>query len=71
MTVTENQKRLVIVGATRMVDGYALRYAQAAGCPCGDIKPANPGNAMEVGIRHAQGLRIACDARQAVVTGPR
>ena len=27
MTVTENQKRLVIVGATGMVGGYALRYA--------------------------------------------
>jgi uncharacterized protein YbjT (DUF2867 family) len=27
MTVTENQRRLVIVGATGMVGGYALRYA--------------------------------------------
>jgi uncharacterized protein YbjT (DUF2867 family) len=27
MTVTENQKRLVIVGATGMVGAYALRYA--------------------------------------------
>jgi uncharacterized protein YbjT (DUF2867 family) len=27
MTVTRNQKRLVIVGATGMVGGYALRYA--------------------------------------------
>ena len=27
MTVTENQTRLVIVGATGMVGGYALRYA--------------------------------------------
>ena len=27
MTVTENRKRLVIVGATGMVGGYALRYA--------------------------------------------
>jgi short subunit dehydrogenase-like uncharacterized protein len=27
MTVTENQKRLVIVGATGMVGGYALRHA--------------------------------------------
>jgi uncharacterized protein YbjT (DUF2867 family) len=27
MIVTENQKRLVIVGATGMVGGYALRYA--------------------------------------------
>ena len=27
MTVTENQKRLVIVGATGMVGGYVLRYA--------------------------------------------
>src|ERR1700740_1166263 len=27
MTVTESQKRLVIVGATGMVGGYALRYA--------------------------------------------
>jgi N-acetyl-gamma-glutamylphosphate reductase len=27
MTMTENQKRLVIVGATGMVGGYALRYA--------------------------------------------
>jgi uncharacterized protein YbjT (DUF2867 family) len=27
MTVTENQKRLVIVGATGMVGGYALHYA--------------------------------------------
>ena len=27
MTATENQKRLVIVGATGMVGGYALRYA--------------------------------------------
>jgi uncharacterized protein YbjT (DUF2867 family) len=27
MTVTQNQKRLVIVGATGMVGGYALRYA--------------------------------------------
>jgi uncharacterized protein YbjT (DUF2867 family) len=27
MTVTENQKRIVIVGATGMVGGYALRYA--------------------------------------------
>ena len=27
MTVIENQKRLVIVGATGMVGGYALRYA--------------------------------------------
>ncbi len=27
MTVTENQKRLVIVGATGMVGGYALRCA--------------------------------------------
>jgi uncharacterized protein YbjT (DUF2867 family) len=27
MTVTDNQKRLVIVGATGMVGGYALRYA--------------------------------------------
>ena len=25
--MTENQKRLVIVGATGMVGGYALRYA--------------------------------------------
>ena len=27
MTVTENQKRLVVVGATGMVGGEALRYA--------------------------------------------
>jgi len=27
MTVTENKKRLVIVGATGMIGGYALRYA--------------------------------------------
>ncbi|HWW87737.1 MAG TPA: NAD-dependent epimerase/dehydratase family protein, partial [Vicinamibacterales bacterium] len=27
MTATENQKRLVIIGATGMVGGYALRYA--------------------------------------------
>jgi hypothetical protein len=27
MTATENQKRLVIVGATGMVGGYARRHA--------------------------------------------
>jgi N-acetyl-gamma-glutamylphosphate reductase len=68
MTVAENQKRLVIVGATGMIGGDALRYAldhpAVGGATAIGRKPTGLGHAKLKEALHQASMVHASDAHE-------